>query len=375
MDVYRDTLSVLNQSGPLIKKLTVAHEKLKERFDFTDRIALAIYDQKTDELRTFIHSSGGAQPLLHYQAKLSDAHSLLDVIQSGNPRVINDLAVFSNGTQEHTQLIAAAGYQASYTLPMFINSAFFGFIFFNSYRKNVFDREVLHYLDLFGHLIALVAINEVGALRTLAATARAARDLARLRDTETGAHLDRMSHFSRIVAVELAQKYDYNDEYIEYLFLFAPLHDIGKIGIPDSILLKGGPLTGDERDLMKTHVVKGREFVDSLLENFGSEVFSHLDVLRNIVEYHHEAIDGSGYPRGACGDQIPIEARIIAVADVFDALTSRRPYKEGWSNDTAFATLRQLSGSKLDPDCVEALIKQRASVEEIQQRFQEAFYA
>jgi HD-GYP domain-containing protein (c-di-GMP phosphodiesterase class II) len=95
------------------------------------------------------------------------------------------------------------------------------------------------------------------------------------------------------------------------------------------------------------------------------------DILRNIALFHHESIDGSGYPDGRAGENIPIEARVVAVADVFDALTSRRPYKQAWSNDDAFAMLRKLSGTKLDPNCVDALIQNRDKVEEIQRRFQE----
>ena len=99
-----------------------------------------------------------------------------------------------------------------------------------------------------------------------------------------------------------------------------------------------------------------------------------MDVLRNIAEYHHEAINGSGYPLGIKGDEIPLEARIVAVADVFDALTSVRPYKEAWDNDKAIETLRQLAGETLDQDCVNALINNMDQVEEIQKQFNESLY-
>ena len=195
------------------------------------------------------------------------------------------------------------------------------------------------------------------------------------RDLETGAHLDRMAHYVRLIALELAERYGFDDEYIEHLFLFAPLHDIGKIGIPDNILLKQGKLTPEEYQVMKTHARKGREIIDAMLDNFGLEGLHNIDMLRNLAHYHHEAVDGSGYPEGLSGEQIPIEARIVAVADVFDALTSRRPYKEAWSNDKAFAGLRRLAGSGLDAECVEALASRRAEVEEVQARFRETFYA
>jgi HD-GYP domain-containing protein (c-di-GMP phosphodiesterase class II) len=141
--------------------------------------------------------------------------------------------------------------------------------------------------------------------------------------------------------------------------------------VPDNILKKPGKLTEEEFELMKRHSEKGREIIDSIMADFGLDNVRYLDMLRNIAEHHHEAINGSGYPDGLAGDAIPIEARIIAVADVFDALTSHRPYKERWSNDEAIAMLRRLVGIRLDKDCVEALIKNRKEVESIQQQFTE----
>lgn len=373
MPQYPDTLDALNRSAPLSDKLKSLHETLHSRFPFIDRISVVLYDSKTDDLKTFIHSSGGSSPLVLYEAKLSNARSLRQILKTGAPRVVNDLSIFGNGTQEHTRRIAAQGYGASYTLPMYLNGEFFGFVFFNSYQKNVFNAETLHFLHVFAHLISLVVINEFSAVRTMIATVQAAREIANLRDTETGAHLDRMSRYARIVARELAPKYAFNDEYVEYVFLFSPLHDIGKIGIPDSILLKPGLLDMNEREIMKTHTGKGRQVIDRMLVDFGIES-EYVSILRNIAEHHHETLDGKGYPQGLSGDRIPMESRIVAVADVFDALTSRRPYKEAWSIDDAIGELRKLAGNKLDPDCVEALIGNRSQLEQIRNQFKEDFY-
>ena len=158
---------------------------------------------------------------------------------------------------------------------------------------------------------------------------------------------------------------------MEKIFLFAPLHDVGKIGIPDEILRKPGRLTEEEFEIMKTHTRLGREIVDSLVANFGLGDLPDIESLRNIATYHHEALNGSGYPLGLVESEIPLEARIIAVADVFDALTNQRPYKRAWNNDEAFVALQQLAGLKLDRDCVAAMLNRRAEVEEIQQKFRD----
>ncbi len=125
---------------------------------------------------------------------------------------------------------------------------------------------------------------------------------------------------------------------------------------------------------MKTHTKKGLDIVEHLVEEFGFSYLPFMDVLRNIVYYHHEAIDGSGYPLGLKGDEIPLEARIATTADIFDALTSQRPYKPAWPIDVTFSEMRLLAGTRLQSECVEALINRRHEVEEIKQQFHESVY-
>jgi HD-GYP domain-containing protein (c-di-GMP phosphodiesterase class II) len=217
-------------------------------------------------------------------------------------------------------------------------------------------------------------INELSHITTLAAAVKTTRQITHRRDPETGSHLDRMSRYSLLIARHLADKYQLDDDYLMHLFMFAPLHDIGKIAIPDEILFKPGPLNEDEAAIMRTHAQKGREMIDEMIENFGLSDIQHIDLLRNIAASHHEAVNGTGYPDGKRGDEIPLEARIVAVADVFDALTSERPYKPAWSNKQAIDALMDLAGEKLDQDCVTALVYEMDAVETIQNRFKENIY-
>lgn len=367
---HQDVFAALNGKLPLSEKIEFVHGLLKGRFEFIDRIAVAIYEPKTDLLKTFVHSSGGDSPLSLYSARLADSVSLQKILEVGHPRVVNDMDVFSRAPAEHSRRIAAQEYGSSYTMPMLLNGEFFGFLFFNSYRKYAFDDVVLRYLDMAGHLLSLLVIHEMSATRNLLATVKTAVSMAQHRDFETGAHLDRVSNYARLVAKEVATKHQLNDDLVEHIFLFSPLHDIGKIGIPDSILLKPAKLTEAEFDTMKTHTVKGGEIIDKMLENLRFDDLPHAGILRNIVLYHHEAINGSGYS-GLTDTEIPIEAKIVAVADVFDALTSIRPYKEVWSNDEAFEFLQSMAGSKFDSDCVAALISCRDEIAAIQARFKE----
>jgi len=366
---HQNTLDKLSKNSSLNEKLVTIHTSINENFPFISRIAIAIYDHDTKTLKTFLHSSGNKTPLKNYHSLLEDAPSLQAILESGKSRVVNDLHLFDAGEHEHTIKIKDHGYEASYTVPMYNESKFIGFLFFNSDKKDVFDKVVLHQLDLYGHIISLIIINELVSVHTLTAAIKTTSNISHLRDPETGKHLNRMSHYSLLIASTLAEKYDLNDNYIQHVFMFAPLHDIGKIGIPDNILLKPGLLSDAEKEIMKTHASKGREMIDDLLKNFGLKNFEYVNVLRNIAEKHHEAINGSGYPMGIKGDKIPLEARIVAVADVFDALTSERSYKKAWSNEDAFSKLQELAGEQLDKDCVEALINNIDKVVEIQKQF------
>jgi len=183
---------------------------------------------------------------------------------------------------------------------------------------------------------------------------------AEFRDPETGAHIQRMAHYSCLIARRLGF-----DVKLQQLILeAAPMHDVGKIGIPDFILLKPGKLTPEEFEVMKGHARLGYE----LLKDSASETML---AGAEIALTHHEKFDGSGYPRGLAGEDIPIFGRIVAVADVFDALTSERPYKRVWSLEDAALNLEEGRGKHFDPDCVDAFLGMWSEMIEIRQRFQD----
>jgi HD-GYP domain-containing protein (c-di-GMP phosphodiesterase class II) len=368
---HHDALQALNGEGSLRARIREIHWAVRTFMPFVARIAVAIYDPKTTFLKTFVHSSDGDDPLPHYQAPLGEVPSLARLLEEKHPRVIQHMLTFEGAESEHSRRLGRSGFAASYTMPIFSNGAFLGFVFFNSREPDVFTETALAQLDIFGHLVSLLVVQELAAVRTLSAALESARHIVNARDTETGSHLDRMSRYARLVARALAERHDLDDEYIERIQAYAPLHDIGKIGIPDAILLKPDSLTDKEMDVMRTHANRGQAIIDELLTNFGLGSLADIEVVRNIALLHHERVDGRGYPYGLAGDAIPLEARIVAVADVFDALTSKRPYKDAYTNDVAFAILDQLAGTHLDAECVKGLAGQRDEIERIQEKFRE----
>ncbi len=181
--------------------------------------------------------------------------------------------------------------------------------------------------------------------------------LAEFKDTETGAHIERTKTYVKLIAEALSKNPKYSSiltpEYIELLYKTAPLHDIGKIGIPDRILLKKGKLTKEEMEVMKQHTVIGRDALMSSERQIGSN--DYLRVAAEIAYTHHEKWDGSGYPLGLKGDKIPLSGRIMAVADVYDALRSKRPYKEPMSHEETIAYLKENAGTHFDPEIIALL--------------------
>lgn len=183
---------------------------------------------------------------------------------------------------------------------------------------------------------------------------------AEFRDPETGAHIVRMAHYSRLIAEVVAD----DPAFATAVFEAAPMHDVGKLGTPDHILLKPGKLTPEEFEIMKRHAEIGW----TILKDGASPI---LRLAAEIAHTHHEKFDGSGYPRGLAGEAIPLSGRIVAVADVYDALTSARPYKPAWEVARAVEFMRANRGSHFDPACVDALFSHFEEVLEIAQRFQD----
>ncbi|WP_338086831.1 HD-GYP domain-containing protein [Magnetospirillum aberrantis] len=360
----------------LAERLICLHDEIKGDASLASlsRIAVALYDGSSDQLKTFIHSSDGESPLEHVIARLSDMPTLQQLAWTGARRTINDLDAAAQAGQEHAVRLVASGYRSSYTVPITSKGTFYGFLFFNSFMPNFFVAPVLARLRPYADLIALAVMRELDTVRMMQAAVKVIRSVSSARDEETGAHLARMARYARMIASKLADRQGFSDEFVEFVFQFAPLHDVGKVSVPDAILLKPGRLMPEEFEVMKTHVEKGVQIIDLMVQDFGLKSLPHFDLLRNIVAYHHEALDGSGYPYGLAGSDIPVEARIAAVADVFDALTSVRPYKTAWSNQDALELLQREAGTKFDPDCVAVMVENPDLIADIQARFAETIF-
>ncbi|MAL96151.1 MAG: two-component system response regulator [Haliea sp.] len=206
--------------------------------------------------------------------------------------------------------------------------------------------------------LALVNYEELRATR-LSIVQRLGR-AAEYKDNETGLHVIRMSHFARLIALAAG----YSREWADNLLNTAPMHDVGKIGIPDAILQHPGALDAAQWEVMRQHTLIGAEII-------GDDGSAFLRMAREIALNHHEKWNGSGYPHGIAGEAIPVSARIVAIADVFDALTSRRPYKEPWSVSEALELIRRERGEHFDPELVDAFERCLPEILAVRERWQE----
>jgi putative two-component system response regulator len=222
-------------------------------------------------------------------------------------------------------------------------------------------------------LVSLKTAERILGLETRDLAMFALAKLSESRDPETGAHIERVQSFARLLAQYLSTTERYSDVidtgFVRLIFQTTPLHDIGKVAIPDSVLLKPGKLTTEEMAVMKTHAGIGAQTLDASLQRFPNVQF--LQMARDIAMSHHERYDGTGYPAKLAGRGIPLAARIVALADVYDALTSRRVYREALSHAQAKLLIVNERGTQFDPDVVEAFLRTEEHFIAIKERFKD----
>ena len=242
------------------------------------------------------------------------------------------------------------------------------------FRSSLVMTRVANQLELKRHrdqLDDLVRERTQELSLTKEVTIEALATLAEWRDPETGAHIKRTQNYVRALASALRRNPDYagqfDDSSVELFYQSAPLHDVGKVGIPDSILLKPGALTDEEFEIMKTHTTRGRDALAAAERKLGGNSF--LRLAREIAFGHHERWDGKGYPQRLVGEATPLPARLMAVADVYDALSSKRVYKPALPHDEALGIILKSRGTHFDPAVVDAFVSIQDEFQEISRRF------
>lgn len=258
-------------------------------------------------------------------------------------------------------------------VPVISNKGPVGVFHFGSHEIDGFPPEDVTLCSMLVDQMAysLENIRLVGELsNSRDAVIRGMALLAEMRDDHIGGHLSRIAAMSRYLARQLMEQpgyYEVTERFIDDLSRAAVLHDVGKVGIPDAILMKPGKFTPAEFEVMKTHSRTGADMMQGLIEDFGQNDVLGMGVA--VALHHHERWDGAGYPDGLAGTDIPLAARIVAICDVYDALCSKRIYKEAWTHEEAIEALIAGSGSQFDPTLLDAFLKHPEQLLAIQKRF------
>ena len=306
--------------------------------------------------------------------------------------IIDDARVFVEEREslQEFKLLLREGILSGIMMELVINDKRWGFLFFGSDSLGAFNEDHTRFLRLIAgqislgihrgellselevhtkHLEHLVKIRTYEVLKTQKTTIFALSKLAETRDNETGDHLHRMRNYCILLAqlVKYSGKTDsVSNQFLRDIYDSSILHDIGKVGIPDHILLKPGPLTPEEFEVIKTHTVIGYHALEEPSKELGENSF--LDMAKDVILYHHERWDGKGYPNGLKGDDIPLSARIVSIGDVYDALTSKRPYKGAMSHEEAVEIIRK-EAFKFDPMLLDLFMENNGDFDRIKRQF------
>jgi len=281
-------------------------------------------------------------------------------------------AVAANSSMEFAGRLSRDGRQSALFYPLSSERQWGVVVAFAYSEANAYSAEHLELLSNIARQVAHAFEKSVVTENLVVSAITGLARLAENRDPETGDHLVRMAIYSAYIAEELGREGRYhgqiNADYVRDLHRFAPMHDIGKVGVEDSILLKPGRLEPEERKEMERHPVIGGEVLRGCEAQMNAVGHSMFTLGIEIAECHHEHFDGNGYPAGLSGEDIPLSARIVAVADVFDALTSRRPYKEAWTVERALGVIDEEAGHHFDPEVVSAFHQAMPRVMEVYER-------
>ena len=349
---------------------------LKERMG-VDRVGLAFVDYS----REMIVAEYGV--LVDQNIKLGPGFevpfvrtSLFDLIESKKPVINNDLEneFIKRPKSSSLYLLSLEGVKSNLILPLTMGNAVFGFLFLSSRQKNFFDLNHLHLAEKIVYEIKGLLNRTYFTKVIFNKITTGFSELVDKKDNETGQHINRMVNYSTLLAQKLVEKnhpdYPINDKIVLEIERNAAVHDIGKVGIPDSILKKPGKLTDEEWEIMRTHPIIGGDIFKSMREGlkaFDPELYK---VSEEITRYHHEKWNGEGYPNGLKGFEIPLVARIVSVADVFDAISNKRVYKDAFDFEKSFKMLEEMKGKNLDPFLVDLFIENSDEVLKIYQKYQ-----
>ncbi|GMQ46870.1 HD-GYP domain-containing protein [Vibrio sp. 10N] len=354
---YIDCIASTNRALSCRNGIDDLFNTLKTKYPQLSRLCLAV--TSADHLENFhvIDFQDDSDKFDVIAMHSAQCSPLMRIIENQEIRVVGNLKEL-NSNARNRRLIAL-GHQSSFTMGLNIDSGFGAVLFFNATQTDYFDNGALHTDLLFvREVIISLLCHDRYKHQMFVQALKLALKISHKRDPETADHLQRMSQYSKLLAELLAHKMPVDHRFIQWIELYSPFHDIGKYRIPDHILFSPHRYTPEERAVMNKHVDYGVDIIDEVIADIDVVSASSAEVtfLKNIIYFHHERFNGLGYPTKIGGIDIPLEARIITIADVFDALLSKRSYKLAWSLEDTQQYLTEQAGAAFDPLLVDTLL-------------------
>ncbi|MGD8116586.1 HD-GYP domain-containing protein [Vibrio sp. TRT 29B02] len=359
------------QDLSLILKLDSIYEHVLDSYPQMSRFSVALMGENSVSNYYVKDTMADVGRYDFEQHELRDNSSLTSIAYTANIRIISDLRKMFQ-TDRIRELIRL-GHRSSYTYPISYQGKTIGFIFVNAKETGFFSRcDVERDFAYLAQVVANQFIQLFESQRHFQASLEIALKMGHARDPETKEHLTRMGMYSELLARFLSTSLsEISHQFIHRIRLYAPFHDIGKYLIPDDILYSDRRFTPEERAVMNNHTIYGEEIIDEVVQLSGTKTVSEGEIqfIKNIVRHHHECFNGKGLPDALRSDSIPLEARIVTLADVFDALLSKRAYKPAWELSEVIEYIKLQKGKMFDPMCVDVLLANLDQFMEIRSKY------
>lgn len=363
---YINCIATTNRALSCRKGIDELFNSLKQEYPHLSRLCVTVTNSAYLENFHVIDSQHTTDRYDIASMASSSCLSLMQIIECEEIRVVSDLADLRDNTR--TQLLRSLGHNSSLTMGIKLANGEGALLFFNSTQVGYFEKGALHADLLFvKEVIYSLLCHDKNKHQMLLQALKLALNISHKRDPETADHLQRMSLYSKLIAELLAKTLPIDHRFIQWIELYAPFHDIGKYRIPDDVLFSTERFNTTQRAIMNKHVQYGVDIIDDVLKtiNIVNSSSDEIQFLKNIIYCHHERFDGCGYPSNLTRHAIPLEARIVSIADVFDALLSKRSYKHAWPIHDTKTYIENQSGKAFDPTIVDILIDHFALFEDI----------
>ncbi|MEC6882238.1 HD-GYP domain-containing protein [Photobacterium piscicola] len=359
--------SFLNSTHSLNTRLNLFVASVKKLYPEIIGIAVTRIDEH-DNLYSVYRSPDYGDNFPTFISSISQSPRLNKIRASLEPSIIDNMLSHQSSVKQIHLRLLQSNCISSMACPIYSNDIFIGVLFINAKVKDFFS-EKINYFTTFSILISLLIADNFNNKKSFHSIVKTVLLLSHHRDPETQNHLKRVAEYSRLIGLYLAKKGKCNGDFVDSVYHFSDMHDIGKSLIPEDILYSTKIYTDEERAVMNQHPELGCQLLSNILTTFKYDNNQELDIILNIIRHHHERYDGNGYPYKLKGTDIPLEARIVTVADVIDALLSHRPYKQPWSIDDVELYLINGSGTLFDPLCIDAILYSLDKITLIQKRY------